>query len=105
LVADALYFLGATYWSLGQITQAMGHQQEGYQLIQKLGLRDEVAMRVLHGVAECYGRKVDYTMLYKLAQESLALARDLGDLEYQAENLNIIATAEVDQGYFERAQH
>lgn len=104
LVADALYFLGATYWSLGKITQAMAHQQEGYQIVQRLGLHDEVAMRVLHGVAECYGRQVDYEKLYQLAQESIALGRELGDLEYQAENWNIIATAEVDQGYFERAQ-
>jgi len=103
LVADALYYLGATYWSLGEINQALVHQEEGYAIVQRLGLQDEIAMRVLHGIAECYGRKVDYARMFALAEESLRMARALGDMEYQSENLMIMGTAEIERGYYEHA--
>jgi tetratricopeptide (TPR) repeat protein/Icc-related predicted phosphoesterase len=101
--ADALYFLGATYWSLGQVGQALVHQQEGHQIITRLGLHDEVAMRVIHGLAECYGRSGDYDKMYPLAQNSLHLAQQFGNVEYQAENLTIIGLGYLEQGLYERA--
>lgn len=104
LVADALYFLGATYWSQGNIKQATEHQEEAYAIVTRLGLQDEVAMRVLHGLAECCGRLVDYPRLFQLAEQSLHLARQLGDVEYQSENLVIIGAAQIDRGDYARAQ-
>ncbi|MFP4320879.1 MAG: protein kinase domain-containing protein [Anaerolineales bacterium] len=104
LVADALYFLGATYWTAGDIQQALIHQEEAYAIVQNLGTEDAVAMRVYHGLAECYQRSVDYPRMYDFAERSLRIARELGDLEYQAENLTILATAENDRGDYERAQ-
>ena len=103
LVADALFFLGATYWSLAEINHALRHQEEAYEIITRLQLEDEIAMRVLHGLAECYLRQVNYPRLFELAEQSLGLARKLGNLEYQSENLMIMGTAEVDRGHYEHA--
>ena len=104
LVADALYYLGATYWSLRQNNLAMEHQTEAYAIVERMALNDDVAMRVLHGLAEAYGRYVDYEKLFTLAEQSLALARELGDVEYEAENLMIMGVAATEQGHYERAQ-
>ncbi|HLA42994.1 MAG TPA: protein kinase, partial [Aggregatilineales bacterium] len=38
LVADALFFLGATYWSLAEINHALRHQEEAYEIITRLQL-------------------------------------------------------------------
>jgi predicted ATPase len=104
LLADALYFLGAAYWSFGRIRQALNHQEEGLALVRAAGLKDEVAMRVIHGLAECYGRLGEYERLFTLAEESLHMARDEGDLEYQSENLAILSLAQINRGDYERAQ-
>ncbi len=104
LIADALYFLGATYWTAGDIQQALVHQEEAYAIVEQRGAQDDIAMRVYHGLAECYQRSVDYAKMFDLAERSLRIARALGDLEYQAENLTILATAENDRGDYERAK-
>ncbi|MBZ0309046.1 MAG: AAA family ATPase, partial [Anaerolineae bacterium] len=103
LVADALFYLGAMYWSRGNIAIAMRHQQEAYEIVTRLGLQDEVTMRVLHGVGECAMRRSDYAIL-KAAEDSYELARQFGNIEYQIENLTVLGMAEMHRGNYERAQ-
>jgi|GEM_PF-1365056 len=104
LLADALFHLGSTHWTLSQITTAKTFQEEAYGIVQTLNLQDAVAMRVTHGLAECHGRSVDYDKLFALAEQSFGLAEQFGDLEYQSENLMIIGTARIDRGEYEQAQ-
>lgn len=103
LVADALFYLGAMHWSRSNIAIATRHQQEAYEIVTRLGLQDEVAMRVLHGVGECAMRRSDYTIL-KAAEDSYQLARQFGNIEYQIENLTVLGMAEMHRGNYERAQ-
>lgn len=102
-VANCSYYLGATYWSQRHITKALEHQQEGHEIVQRLGLEDKVTMRVLHGLAECLMRQGNYTEMLPYAEKSLVFAQQLGDLEYHAENLNIIGIAAMNQSRYERA--
>ena len=90
-VADALYHMGSVAWSQGENLQATEYHREAYDIIRELNLTDIVAVQAIHGWAEAIWVSGYPEQAYILFEESLGLARQIGDKSYEAENLQMMA--------------
>lgn len=88
--ADALYHLGTVLWSVGDNARAGELHGEAVAICRRLGLADAVAMQATHGWGESLAARGLQREAVAAYEESLALARALGDRSYEAENLQML---------------
>lgn len=89
-VADALYHLGTVAWSDGDNGLALRCHGEAVQLCESHGLRGLVAVQAYHGDGEGHFTNASPRLAMDRFEHSLALARELGDRGYEAENLAML---------------
>jgi class 3 adenylate cyclase/tetratricopeptide (TPR) repeat protein len=92
-VADTLYHLGTVAWTEGDNNAALAYQQEAVDICRQLGLEDLVAVQALHGLAEAQMWAGKPQLAVENFQESIELARQIGDKSYESENLYMLAGA------------
>jgi predicted ATPase/DNA-binding SARP family transcriptional activator/pimeloyl-ACP methyl ester carboxylesterase len=92
-VVDALYHLGTVAWSQGYNDQALVYHQEAADICRQLGLANLVAVQAFHGLGEARWLSGDARGGIELYEESLNLARQIGDKGYECENLGNIGYA------------
>ncbi len=90
-LADVLYHLGSVIWSRGENLEATGYHQQALDICRHEELKDLVAVQATHGRAETHYIAGELEKAMELFNESLALARQIGDRSYEAENLQMIA--------------
>ena len=89
-VADILYHLGTISFSAGQSYQATQYHQEAVDICKKRGTIDLIAVQAYHGRGEAYFSTGDASEGIKYLEKSLAMARQIEDKSYEAENLQMI---------------
>jgi DNA-binding SARP family transcriptional activator len=94
-VADALFHLGTVIWSTGDNRGAAARHEEAVALARALDLRDLVAIQAHHGLGETFFMGGQYQPAREHFERSLALARQAGDKAYEAENLYMLAAADL----------
>jgi len=92
-VADALYHLGTVYWDEGDNTNRGAYDQEAIEICEALGLRDIVAVQAHHGMGESLVMSGQPGLAIQRFNESLELARQVGDHSFESENLQMIGWA------------
>ncbi len=92
-VADTLYHLGTVAWTEGDNVAALRYQQEAVDICRQLGLKDVVAVQALHGLAEAQHWAGNPEQAVGNFQESINLARQIGDKSYESENLYMLVNA------------
>ena len=91
--ADTLYHLGTVAWSNGRNDLAIAHHSEAVAICERLGLSDLVAVQAFHGRGEAYFANAEPAPAIASFSRSLALAREVKDKSYEAENLMMIGWA------------
>lgn len=91
--ADTLYHLGTVAWSDGDNARAMDFHEEAVAICGRLGLSDRVAVQAFHGRGESYFADALPEVAIDCFEESLRLARAIGDRSYECENLMMIGYA------------
>lgn len=89
--ADALYHLGTVMWDLGRNREARASHQEAVDICEELRLRDIVTLQALHGLGEALMFSGDAREARRVFLVATDLARELGDVSYEAENLQMAA--------------
>lgn len=92
-MADTLYHLGTVAWSDGDNSLALRCHGEAVQLCEVNALRGLVAVQAWHGDGEGHFTNAAPRLAIERYTRSLALARELGDRGYEAENLMMIGWA------------
>ena len=90
VIADTLYHIGTVTWDEGDNAQCMAYHQEAVDISRRLGLRDLVAVQAVHGLGEAALMDGQSQFATQCFSESLDLAREIDDLGYEAENLQMI---------------
>ncbi len=111
--ADALYHLGTVQWDMGRNGDALASHREAANICEELRVRDIVAVQAIHGLGEALMFAGDLTGAVRAFDASAALAHEVGDLSYEAENylmagwssLSPLGLGDVTsaRAYFERA--
>ena len=89
-VADNLFHLGTVIWTEGDNARSAPYQEEAVAICRREGFVDLVAVQAMHGRAENYFLSGYYEEATTYLTESLALARQIGDRGYEAENLYML---------------
>ncbi len=93
--ADTLYHLGTVAWDEGDNRQALIYHQEAVNISRELGLHDIVGVQAFHGLGEATFTAGQPETAVRNFFESLELARQVGDVSYEAENLQMVAWASM----------
>ena len=88
--ADILYHLGTISFSAGDMHQASKYHQAAVEICDRLGNVNLVAVQAYHGRGEAYFSSGQVTASLKAYGKSLKMAREIGDKNYEAENLQMI---------------
>jgi tetratricopeptide (TPR) repeat protein len=89
-LANVLHHLGTVAWSAGNNLQASIYHQEAADLSRGLDDLDLVTIQALHGRGEAFVAAAVPASALGLFEESLTLARRIGNKRYEAENLQMI---------------
>lgn len=106
-VADALYHMGTVAWDEGDNAQAYLHHQEAVDIVKELSLRDIVAVQAHHGLGESLMMSAQPQQAIEHFTEATNLAREIGDVSYIAENLQMIGwscVGTIGTGDYQRAE-
>jgi predicted ATPase len=106
-IADTLYHLGTVTWDQANIKQTKRHHQEAVEICRKLDLSDIVAVQAYHGLGEATYASAQPRLAIDYFNQSLALARQIGDRAYESENLVMMAEASLGmygEANYQRAQ-
>jgi len=95
LAANSLYHLGTVYWDEGDIVKARACHQEAVDICRDLDLRDIVGIQAPHGLGEALLLAGEPVAALKRFRESLDLARAVGDISYESENLQMLGWASL----------
>jgi tetratricopeptide (TPR) repeat protein len=91
--ADTLYHLGTVAWSTGLNDQAIRFHQQAVEICERAGFTDLVAVQAYHGRGEAHFANAEPVAAIECYTRSLALARGIGDMSYESENLMMIGHA------------
>jgi tetratricopeptide (TPR) repeat protein len=89
-LADVLHHLGTVAWSAGNNFHASLYHQEALELCARLQVEDLVMVQALHGRAEAFCAAARPNHAIAMFEESLLLARRIGNRRYEGENLQMI---------------
>ena len=89
-LANVLHHLGTVAWSAGNNFHASLYHQEALELCARLGVEDIVTVQALHGRAEAFIAAARPNQGITMFEESLAVARRIGNRRYEGENLQMI---------------
>lgn len=89
-IADNLFHLGTVIWTEGDNRRSAPYQEEAVAICRRHGFGDLVAVQATHGRAENFFLSGFYEEAVAYFSESLALARQIGDRGYEAENLYML---------------
>jgi tetratricopeptide (TPR) repeat protein len=89
-LANVLHHLGTVAWSAGNNFHASLYHQEALELCGRLEVADIVTVQALHGRAEAFCAAARPNQAITMFEESLALARRVGNRRYEGENLQMI---------------
>jgi tetratricopeptide (TPR) repeat protein len=92
-VADVLFHLGTTSYSAGEYHQSAHYHQQAVDICDRLANIDSVAVQAYHGRGEAYFSTGHPAAAIEFYERSLAMARKIGDKNYEAENLQMIGFA------------
>jgi DNA-binding SARP family transcriptional activator len=89
-LANVLHHLGTVAWSAGNNFHASLYHQEALELCARLGIENLVTVQALHGRAEAFIAAARPNQAISMFEDSLALARRIGNRRYEGENLQMI---------------
>jgi tetratricopeptide (TPR) repeat protein len=89
-LANVLHHLGTVAWSAGNNFHASLYHQEALELCGRLQVEDIVTVQALHGRAEAFCAAARPNQAITMFEESLALARRVGNRRYEGENLQMV---------------
>lgn len=89
-LANVLHHLGTVAWSAGNNFHASLYHQEALEICARLGIEDIVTVQALHGRAEAFCAAARPNQAMTMFEESLAMARRVGNRRYESENLQMI---------------
>ncbi len=89
-LANVLHHLGTVAWSAGNNFHASLYHQEALELCGRLQVEDIITVQALHGRAEAFCAAARPNQAITMFEESLALARRVGNRRYEGENLQMI---------------
>jgi tetratricopeptide (TPR) repeat protein len=89
-LANVLHHLGTVAWSAGNNFHASLYHQEALELCGRLEVEDIVTVQALHGRAEAFCAAARPNQAITMFEESLLLARRIGNRRYEGENLQMI---------------
>lgn len=89
-LADVLHHLGTVAWSAGNNFHASLYHQEAMEICARLDVEDIVTVQALHGRGEAFIAAARPNQAITMFEESLALARRIGNRRYEGENLQMI---------------
>ncbi|UCH27191.1 MAG: AAA family ATPase [Trueperaceae bacterium] len=95
-VADILFHLGTVAFSQGDADQTESYYRQAADLCDREGYRDRIAVQARHGLGETSFLDGDVQAARKHLEASLALAREIGDRGYEAENLYLLASVDTE---------
>ncbi len=95
LVANSLYHLGTVHWDQGENAQARTYHEEAVNIYRQLELRDVVGIQAPHGLGEALLIAGEPQHAQIQFRESLDLARAVGDISYESENLQMLGWASL----------
>jgi tetratricopeptide (TPR) repeat protein len=89
-LANVLHHLGTVAWSAGNNLHASLYHQEALELCAHLQVEDIVTVQALHGRAEAFIAAARPNQAIPMFEESLLVARRIGNRRYEGENLQMI---------------
>ena len=92
-IADTLYHLGTVAWSIGRNDEAIAYHQEAVDIAEREQITGLVGVQAYHGRGEAYFADSRPAAAIDCYTRSLELARAIGDVSYESENLMMIAHA------------
>lgn len=94
-MADILYHLGTVVWDEGDNVQARAYHEEAAVICQRLQLKDIVGVQAFHGLGESLLLSGHPTTAIDNFRASLELARQIGDVAYESENLQMMGWTSI----------
>ena len=94
-LADVLHHLGTVAWSAGNNFHASLYHQEALELCARLEVEDIVTVQALHGRAEAFIAAGRPNQAITMFEESLVLARRIGNRRYEGENLQMVGWSTI----------